>query len=301
MTWRAFHLFYFDDGHVDPLIVEADRLIAELAPDRGRWFFIRYNMGGMHLRIRLRGDPAWFDEAAARLRASARAMAETPLARSSVPTGGVPDEQGHVHPPGSLVETPYVPETQRYGGPDALPENEALFELSTSIAVTLIGATPGDRPKRARLAIDLMLAAATVAAKDEARAAAFFEAYSRFWGRTHFQLDEMPEGGRATNAQAIAARFRQLGERAGSDAAPETPSQIWLRGLARARRRFEDLAQSGKLVAPDTGAIVTDVETCEHAISNMLMSQIHMMNNRLGFAPYVEMMWAGAMARSLER
>ncbi|HVQ09149.1 MAG TPA: lantibiotic dehydratase C-terminal domain-containing protein [Allosphingosinicella sp.] len=301
MTWRAFHLFYFDEEHADPLIVEADRLVRTLAADAGRWFFIRYNIGGMHLRFRLRDNPAGFDEVALRLRGEAWTLAEAPLAHSSVPPGGVPDEREHFHYPGSAVEIPYVPETERYGGPDALPENEALFALSTSIAVQVIGATLGDRPKRAKLAIDLMLAAATVAVADEARLAGYFEAYSRFWGRQYFEADEVPEGSRATNIEAVEVRLRRLRDFARSDASPGTPSHYWVRALAQARRTFEELAAAGKLAAPADGAIVTDGEACEAAVSDMLMSQTHMMNNRLGFSPYVEMMWAGALARSLAR
>jgi hypothetical protein len=33
----------------------------------------------------------------------------------------------------------------------------------------------------------------------------------------------------------------------------------------------------------------------------MLMSQLHMMNNRPGIPAYLEMMWAAAVARSLGR
>jgi thiopeptide-type bacteriocin biosynthesis protein len=300
-AWRAFHLFYFDDEHVDALIVEADRLIRELAPRPRTWFFIRYNMGGMHLRVRLRDCPECFDEVLRCLRDKAGALAQSRPAKPGIPAGGVPDDDGRIHDPGSVVETPYVPETDRYGGPHALPENEALFEFSTSIAVKVIGATLGDRPRRARLAIDMMLALATVATEDEKGLGRFFQAYSQFWALQYFQADEAPEGSHVTDASAVESRLRTLRDYAASDAPPATPSQLWFRGLADARRRFESLCASGKLVSPADREIVTDRESCNAAISDMLTSQMHMMNNRLGFGPYEEMMWAGALARSFAK
>jgi hypothetical protein len=300
-TWRAFHVFYFDEQHVDALILEAARLISSLTPLRHAWFFIRYNVSGMHLRFRLRGELQCFDELLLGLREKAWALAQSPPARTGIPAGAVPDDRGHFYYPGSVAEIPYRPETDRYGGPHALPGNEALFELSTSIAVKIIGATPDDRPKRARLAIDLMLAAATVAVEDDGKLGAFLDSYSQFWALQYFQAGEIPEECQAPGGPAVLERLGQLRDYAASDAAPRTPSQYWLRGLAEARRRFEDLFLSGKLVSPKERGIVADREAFGAAVSDMLMSQMHMMNNRLGFWPYVEMMWAGALARSLGR
>ena len=98
-----------------------------------------------------------------------------------------------------------------------------------------------------------------------------------------------------------ASRLHKLREYAQSDAAPKSPSLLWLRRLAEAKRRFQDLAAAGKLVSPADGKIVASHEACDAAVSDMLMSQLHMMNNRLGIRPYFEMMWAAALARSLGR
>ncbi|HVQ07018.1 MAG TPA: lantibiotic dehydratase C-terminal domain-containing protein [Allosphingosinicella sp.] len=299
-AWRAFHVFYFDDEHVDELLIETGRLISELAPSPAHWFFIRYQEGGMHLRFRLREGSEGFAELSCRVRDKAWALGRSAAKLPEVPAGGGPDERGHFHYPGSVVEIPYVPETDRYGGPDALSENEALFQHSTSIAMKVIGATLSDWPKRAKLAIDLMLAVATVAEEDEKNVGRFFEAYSRFWAE-RFQIGEMAEDSRVTSARAVNSRLQKLREYAASDSSPETPSQSWLRRLHEAKRRFEDLSQCGKLVSPADRKVVNDRDAFNAAVSDMLMSQLHMMNNRLGFAPYLEMMWAGALARSLAR
>ena len=176
--WRAFHVFYFDSGHVDELLIEAGKLMSALAPQPTDWFFIRYSEGGMHLRFRLRNNPPYYNEFLHGVRAKAWELALSP-GELSVPAGGFPDERGRFHYPGSIVEIPYVAETERYGGPHALAENEALFASSTSIALKLIGATLADRPGRTKLAIDLMLAAAIVAVDDAGNEGQFFEAYSR--------------------------------------------------------------------------------------------------------------------------
>jgi thiopeptide-type bacteriocin biosynthesis protein len=299
--WRAFHVFYFDFGHVDELLIEAGRLMAALAPQPADWFFIRYSEGGMHLRFRLRGNPPYYDEFLQGVRAKAWGLAPSPGAPSEIPAGGFPDERGHFHHPGSIVEIPYVAETERYGGPHALAENEALFASSTSLALKLIGATLGDHASRAKLAIDLMLAAAIVAVDDAGDEGRFFEAYSRFWALNLLQTSRMPEGSRLTSTAMAESRLHKLREYSQSAAAPKSPSLLWLRRLAEAKRRFQDLAASGKLVSPAQGKIVADREACDAAISEMLMSQLHMMNNRLGIPPYFEMMWAAALARSFGR
>ncbi|HEX9964809.1 MAG TPA: lantibiotic dehydratase C-terminal domain-containing protein [Allosphingosinicella sp.] len=299
--WRAFHVFYFDPGHVDELLVEAGKLMSALGPKPVHWFFIQYAEGGMHLRFRLRDSPSCYNQFLQGVRAKAWALAQSPGEMSEPPAGGFADERGHFHFPGSIVEIPYVPEIQRYGGPDALVENEALFAFSTSLALKLIGATLGDIPKRARLAIDLMLAAAIVAVEDSGREGEFFEAYSRFWASNLLKASRMPEGSRLTSTPMAQSRLQSLREFGESGDAPKSPSHLWLRRLAEARRRFQDLAASGKLVSPAEGKIVTDRPGRESAVSNMLMSQIHMLNNRLGIPPYLEMMWAAALARSLGR
>jgi thiopeptide-type bacteriocin biosynthesis protein len=299
--WRAFHAFFFDFGHVDELLIEAGRLMSALASQPADWFFIRYAEGGMHLRFRLRGNPPYYDEFLQGVRAKAWGLAPSPGELPEIPAGGFPDESGRFHYPGSIVEIPYVAETERYGGPHALAENEALFASSTSIALKLIGATLGDHPRRAKLAIDLMLAVAIVAVGDAGNEGPFFEAYSRFWALNLLQNSRMPEGSRLTSTPMAESRLHKLREHAESDAAPKSPSLLWLRRLAEAKRRFQALAASAKLVSPADGRIVADHGACDAAVSNMLMSQLHMMNNRLGIPPYFEMMWAAALARSLGR
>lgn len=299
--WRAFHVFYFDFGHVDDLLIEAGRLMSALAPRPADWFFIRYSEGGMHLRFRLRGNPPHYDAFLDGIRAKAWGLALSPGEPPEIPAGGFPDERGHFHHPGSIVEIPYVAETERYGGPHALAENEALFASSTALALKLIGATSGDHPGRAKLAIDLMLATAIVAVGDAGNEARFFEAYSRFWALNLLQTSRMPEGSQLTSTSMAESRLHTLREHAEADAAPKSPALLWLRWLAEAGRRFRDLAASGKLVSPADGRIVADRAACDAAVADMLMSQLHMMNNRLGIPPYLEMMWAAALARSLGR
>lgn len=298
-TWRAFHVFYFDEAHVDPLILEAETLISGVSSLRPAWFFIRYNLGGMHLRFRLRGRFDRFDEVLLRLRERAWMLSESPLEAAKPPAGGVPDERGHLHYPGSVVEIPYAPETERYGGPHVLPVNEALFERSTALAVRIIAATVGDRPMRAKLAVDLMLAAASIAVDGDCEAGAFFEDYARFWERRYFTTGEKPAGTRTPGRAAIVERLRQLRDDAASGAAPRTPSQIWLGDLIDAKGKFQALASSGKLLSPRNREIVADDGGFAGALSDMLGSQMHMMNNRLGFGPFEEMTWSDALARSL--
>ncbi|MYT25707.1 hypothetical protein GTW69_36490, partial [Streptomyces sp. SID7760] len=84
----------------------------------GDWFFIRYHEGGPHLRIRFRGAGSGGDAA----RDAAALAAELALAAAGTTpaTGTWPGRHGEVR------VVAYEPETERYGGPPALPVAEEL-------------------------------------------------------------------------------------------------------------------------------------------------------------------------------
>lgn len=165
-AWRAYHLVYHEDR--DRLLRElvlplAASLAAEGAVDG--FFFIRYNLGGPHVRLRLRpraGAGAGVDGAVraaaadffARAPSTRTLPAETVRRRNAeiLPTDPfatpaddvvLPDNSLHAAPPGLEVE--------RYGGPARLGPTLDAFGRSSADALAWLAAADGAPTPAARL------------------------------------------------------------------------------------------------------------------------------------------------------
>ncbi|NEC16817.1 thiopeptide-type bacteriocin biosynthesis protein, partial [Streptomyces parvus] len=99
------------------------------------WFFIRYDEGGHHLRLRVRGVTE--ARAASLPPVLGRLAARVPVAEA-VRGGAAAGRAEHAE----VRVVPYVPETGRYGGPGALPTAEEVFVLSSRMAVRAVRDTP---------------------------------------------------------------------------------------------------------------------------------------------------------------
>ncbi|HEX6039515.1 lantibiotic dehydratase C-terminal domain-containing protein [Longimicrobium sp.] len=149
--WRAYHLVYHDDR--DRLLRELVLpLAADLAAegDVEALFFIRYNLGGPHVRLRLRPSPGRDTASGERVRAAfADYVARAPS------TGTLPDETVRernrgilptdsqagdvadvVFADNSLHEAPPGFEVERYGGPARLGCTLEAFALSSVDALS---------------------------------------------------------------------------------------------------------------------------------------------------------------------
>jgi thiopeptide-type bacteriocin biosynthesis protein len=157
---------------VQPLVTE---LRAEGAIDR--WFFLRYNEGGWHMRLRLHGAPPtlWTEVAPRLLKAAAQLRAE--VHRVAIDT--------------------YDPEVERYGGGAALALAEQLFEADSDAAAAVVAQHRADVDARWRIALfgmNALLDALGFSLADKQR------------------IVEMARNGQAANVRAGAAAARQMGE-----------------------------------------------------------------------------------------
>ncbi|WP_441245975.1 thiopeptide-type bacteriocin biosynthesis protein [Kitasatospora sp. McL0602] len=140
--WESLHVFaHGDRSTADHLYLaaaeEGRRAIGEgLASG---WFALRYWEGGPHIRLRLRDTrPGLADAVAERL------AARTGTLPGTEPFDGVafPNQAGSPstveafgwQPTGTVLRPGYRPDTARYGGPEAMPLGEDLFQLSSEIA-----------------------------------------------------------------------------------------------------------------------------------------------------------------------
>jgi hypothetical protein len=168
--WRAFHLFYHGplalvlQHFVQPAV---GRLLTDGLIDS--FFFIRYPLGGPHVRLRIH-PRAGAGEAAARLAADAADfLARWPSTRSLDPEAirrqnqsilaTAPEENDDaVYPDNSFLAFPFIPEMERYGGPELLAGSLDFFALSSARALAFVSAHTGDPWPRQLSAISRLLA-----------------------------------------------------------------------------------------------------------------------------------------------
>jgi hypothetical protein len=298
-SWQAFHLFYARPEHADRLATDVARILRSLTDRHDDWFFIRYAEGGPHLRIRVgSGALSVYERLRERATAECARLADEGADADWIASVRYADRDGRYFDPGTQAEIAYEPETERYGGPHALVENERLFRVSTAIAIRAVELTGPDLQKRARLAIDLMLVSAAAAECCGWSPGAFFDHYARGWrdgfpGWMQPAVDALPDDGR------LAERFANHVDFVRSGRPADSLTTHWGVAIVEACRAFAAMDRDGRLWSPMHGRPPADDAERSKAIAGMIYSQLHMMNNRLGFAPAIEVVWSEGLATHL--
>ncbi|MET3574197.1 thiopeptide-type bacteriocin biosynthesis protein [Bhargavaea ullalensis] len=272
--WHSKHIFIHDFGLIERFLCDHLRELTEQIPP-DEWFFIRYWQGGPHIRLRYRfaeeERKAAFDRL---LENTLKTFEQSHGGHDFRPVDYDPrivrlegvDDLG-IHPNFSIRDIPYVPELDRYGGEAAMPHSEALFFRSSVTAASIIGSV--EWPKRYVAAFDLMqysfeIAAALGMAESEE---AFFSDYRRVWDA--FETDERQEAVR----EALARRMDRNRERA------EIPA-VYRSYLDELQRLMKQILDHQNTFPPGT-------------VHYLMVSHIHMMNNRLGLSPENERFLSG--------
>lgn len=293
--WLSLHLFYAQPEDADRLALNCSELLRTLTERHDDWFFIRYAEAGAHLRVRLGPDIRIAHDAfRERMANECASLAAGVAVAEWVRAIGYPDPGGAMYAPGALVDIPYVPETRRYGGPHALLEHERLFRLSTAIAIRAIALTRNDSVKRARLALDLMLMTAAASDACGLSPGEFFAIYGHGWKQGLPDPSWTPDD--ALTGKGVPARYDAHRAVTRSGRTPDSLVTHWGAAVAHACEVLRGMAEDGRLISPIHGRPPSTAEECDRALAGMLFSQMHMMNNRLGFAPHSEMMWSEAIA-----
>jgi thiopeptide-type bacteriocin biosynthesis protein len=123
-------------GHAtaDQVLTDA---IAPITQDVPAWFFLRYGDPSWHVRLRVRGEPAWlYGELMPRLAEHTRAMLDDGrLWRFQLDT--------------------YEREIERYGGPAGIELAERLFHADSTCVIDILGMLAGDAGNDARWRLTL--------------------------------------------------------------------------------------------------------------------------------------------------
>lgn len=179
--WRSLHVFCHATAEQDALALG---LRAALGGD-GEWFFVRYWLGGPHLRVRVRTSR---QEALVREVVSRQGSTptSTPLTAAefyeripvSLREGHDDDAALPWYPPGTVLAQPYEPEFDRYGGREGMTRAESTFVASSRLALAVIARRSGFAARVTLAAWIMRTCIADLALADQ------FGRYGTFWSRS---------------------------------------------------------------------------------------------------------------------
>ncbi len=195
--WISFHLYYHEDlnrtvtGFTYPVV---------LSLLRRSWidgfFFVRYGLGGPHLRLRLRPLPGKAESVALVVRREAeRFIAEMPSTatvdedslrrtNAAILAGDPHEADDSIYQDNTFLATTFRPETHRYGGSELLPASLNFFTLSSALALEVLHGHGGEpRARQLLLFLRLLLRQALHFAADEEELLALAGYGVEAWGK----------------------------------------------------------------------------------------------------------------------
>jgi len=269
--WLNYHLYYHQDrgstidGFVRPMVA------ALLSADWiDRFFFVRYGLGGPHIRLRLHPRPG----ASALVTEAAESQARDFLASRPSTSNLTPqsirrgnrqllasdphETDDSVYPDNSFLAFPFRPEIERYGGPGLWRDSVDFFVLSSATVLELLrehGAEP--RARHVTLALQVLAGQALGFARDEEDLIVLLRYAVDLWG------ERMPQA--MEKADRVLTEKKRIFDQL-FDKEPDLAA-----GEARAR-----LNQGARRLA----WIVRGADRSVH--QRIGTSQLHMTANRLG-------------------
>lgn len=240
--WLYAKFYAAEDTHDEFLHGCLPALVRAAGDGLRSWHFIRYRDPDPHIRLRLHGD--------------AEVLRTTVLPQLAAVSRGW-QEAGVIR---AMVLDTYWPETDRYGGPDALPHAERMFCVDSRSALAQLGMRA-----RGRLTLPAPLLAAV-------NHALLLESLGD-WDWTAWISRVVPKG-------SAHATYRQYEERARSLIVPgrtaESAAPVLGASLADLWTGTPETRKYGALLLSDAGGTPG---TGEHA--EAVLSLLHMQHNRL--------------------
>ncbi|HHO53645.1 MAG TPA: hypothetical protein ENK18_22935 [Deltaproteobacteria bacterium] len=312
MTWSCLHVYYGEPQ--DRLLCEAVApLVLELRSGLRGWFFLRYWMGGPHLRLRFALDP---DGSGGRLEAI-QGQLEGYIERHPCPLLEQPTEPSRAayaslaaleglsdaEASASILQNcvqpmPYEPELAKYGGEAGVAIAEELFVVSSDISLEVIAAT--HRSARLGRGLEMMVAGILAAGHDEASCGAFLAEVSAFWSRytSESQRRRWDAQLQAQLASLVPRVERLFSRRSEHTGGLDDPVLRWAQGIRVALARVDGDPE----VLSDVRVARGPVERARRR-DYLLLNYLHTHNNRLGIIPayesYLAFLGHHAICRSL--
>lgn len=330
--WLGLHVFYA--GNADPLLTGCIAPLVRGLRDRELirgYFFIRYWLEGPHVRLRLL-------PAATASRATVSAEAETAIAAfirrepaadenagfgerdlhrrlfiaeyggrkwedTYGPTGTIPSRANN-----SIHRIPYEREYHRYGGPAGVELAEWHFERSSDAVLRILDESeaPGTAARWVQ-SMYLILTMAYALLRTDERVEEFFRDYRANWEEGYARGLVSSAETREVTYLRTADRLRHRLDRIRADAkggsthpAGHSPlAAEWLAHCRQLRERLVQLTRTGRiLLGPGERAAIPATDP-NIVLPALLMSYVHMTNNRLGVYVSDEVHVCGVLRASM--
>lgn len=287
-NWLSAHLHFGGDLYGEP----ADRLILDVVAPvaaeclRRRWirrfFFLRFNVRGPHVRFRLQGRPEVLER-------RVRPLLERTAAAAGSARG--------------LEWVPYEPELGRYGGARGVIVAERLFHHSSRTALALLPRLrTGARSARLGKALLASLVHLHAFAGRRDHAAASAEVYAESYLRqvqpdpeNQGRMTSMFERGWGRQAETLATWIEAAWTALEGDDGLPAEWRRYRRRLEITRDRLHQLFRSGRLL--DRAG--EPYRTWSEAVGSIWPSYLHLTNNRLGVRIQEEIYLAVVASRTL--
>lgn len=294
--WSSLHVhLYWRPVHTDAFLTAALVPLMETLRDSGRieeWFFLRYAENGPHVRIRVLGaDPATRKDLHEHLDAAVRAAPHPADARVEQAYRRAAGDSQTLRRHGEVCEAAYEPETERYGGPAALPIAEEVFCRSSRIAAAAVERAPGPA-QRLAAATDFVLATAVALDLDPLdtarwlrRSVISWRGYADSTNPAPLTITGSALDAAATQSASVVRRWHDI--RASRASGTRLRDQ-WGACITAARARLET-DEAGE----------TDDAVDRARWLQVWSSQLHMLLNRMGVLPDEERSLCWFIASSL--
>lgn len=199
--WRSYHLVHHTPR--DRLLLEVVRPVVQDLRQAGllhRFFFVRYALGGPHVRLRLHcklGSETETDLAVAEKAEeffqrfpSTDSRSEQEVRKSNrAILANDPQGEDVAYPDNSWHRAPFVPEVERYGGAELMDLTFELFELSSSRVLEVLGELlEASRAQRLSVALRWHVEQAVYFARDREELLALVEHPVAIWGQGDGQI-----------------------------------------------------------------------------------------------------------------
>ena len=308
--WLSVYLFF--DGWI--YAPDCDRVVLDVVEPFVRrcqaegWihqhFFIRYSEFGPHVRLRLLGHPevlgrdVW-PALVEHVRAHSPAVevdAKPELAQIPQRADDEPVRVTH------LARVDYEPETERYGGPDALLVSERAFQVSSDAAFALIARMGTERSSRLGKGLLSMVILIHIFAEDRERAATFTQMYSTNYLRSVAREEDGRDAlltafdqGFSSQAETLMEYVDAVWEAMDDGDSLSDTLDLYADGMRRIRQELRPLHEARRVLVGGQTA-----EEWPRVWQGLVPSYLHMMNNRLGISIQEESYLAYLAMRALE-
>lgn len=322
ISWLSLHLFYaenLDTFLASTLKAYTDTIIKTGAAQR--FFFIRYQERGPHIRLRIQGDADVLENiikenAVEHFSNYFRMYPSKRFDPNQHPD--TPAEQRWL-PNNSIQLIDYEPETERYGGEFGLKLAENHFFISSKVVLEAMSVGPWNDQQAIGVAMKLHLGMANKLGMDLDKAADFFASIYAHWlpvaiareriTQAQYQqqqhlINENYEQGFLDQKEDLVSFIAALLEAFSSENEfEEDYFNEWLNHCKRLGQEFR-LAQAQNQLKPRSKdflmKIQAEIDETDAELWQFYADFIHLTNNRLGIGNEDESYMAYLIMRSLE-